>query len=98
MRHIERHEMRRCGTAALHEPECASDSGLSGPQAGHSGPGMKKDLASLLPGGMTKKGNPDFSGFLHTSSPEPVIGYGAAKGLEKYYQAVLVFDEMPDTS
>jgi hypothetical protein len=57
---------------------------------------MKDDLTSLLPGGMTKKGKPDFSGFLHTRSPEPVIGYGAAKGLSEYYRAVIMFEEMPD--
>jgi hypothetical protein len=46
---------------------------------------------------MTKAAHPEFSGFLHTRSPEPVIGYGAVKGLPEYYRAVIMFEKMPDT-
>jgi hypothetical protein len=91
MRQIARYTQGGCGCAAPPGPERYPASELQGSPAGYPGQDAKVDLASLLPGGMTKGSEPGISRFLHAGSPEPVIGYGGAKGISAYYRAVLYF-------
>jgi hypothetical protein len=67
------------------------------PDAAGSGSNGKIDLASLLPGGQTHSAGSEMFGSGYTSSPEPVIGYGATKGIDAYYLAVLRFGSPIDT-
>ncbi len=60
-----------------------------------AGTETKVGIISLLPGGMTLDAGTGISRHLHASSPEPVIGFGAAKGRDAYYQVVRVFGFMP---
>lgn len=97
MRHIAISEERRSGTTATPESECARDQGLYCPVAGDSGPVEKVELASLLPGGQTHGAGSKWDGSGDTSSPEPVIGYGATKGIDMYYRTILRFASQTDT-
>jgi hypothetical protein len=96
MRHLARYDGRRSGMAATPATEPASDQGLYCPVAGDSGPVEKVELASLLPGGQTHGAGSDTKGSGDTSSPEPVIGYGATKGIDAYYRTVLRFASLMD--
>jgi hypothetical protein len=90
MRPIVRHGERGSGTGVAPRAEPAGSNGRNCPAAGDS-PNEKIELASLLPGGQTHSAGSeiDRSGF--TSSPEPVIGYGATKGIDAYYLEVIRF-------
>jgi len=54
------------------------------------------ELASLIPGGQTHGAGSGRNGSRDTSSPEPVIGYGATKGINAYYRAILQFGTQTD--
>jgi len=66
--------------------------GCTAKQTRYSGFCAKVERASLLPGGQTHGAGYLSDGSGNTSSPEPVIGYSAAKGLELYYRAVLLWE------
>jgi hypothetical protein len=97
MRLIAMSDERRGGMAAapVTEPRgssgqyCLADRGYD--------PIEKNELASLLPGGQTHGAGSERDGSGDTSSPEPVIGYGATKGIDAYYLAVLRFGSPIDT-
>jgi hypothetical protein len=97
MRQIAMSDERRSGVAAapVAEPPggcgqyCPADVGYDSTE--------KNELASLLPGGQTHGAGSEWEGSGDTSSPEPVIGYGATKGIEAYYLAVLRFGSPIDT-
>jgi hypothetical protein len=91
MRRHARYTGGGCGTAAFPAPGGYTADEPYGSSAEHPGPDAKVDLAGLIPGGMTQGPEPGVARFLHTSSPEPVIGYGGTKGILAYYQAVLYF-------
>jgi hypothetical protein len=90
MRPIVRHGERVSGTGAASLAEPAGTNGQYYPAAMDS-PNEKIELASLLPGGQTHSAGSTIDGSGYTSSPEPVIGYGATKGIDAYYQEVIGF-------
>jgi hypothetical protein len=90
MRPIVRHGERGSGTGAIPRMESAGAGGRHCPAALDSRNG-KFELASLLPGGQTHSAGSELKGSGNTSSPEPVLGYGATKGMEAYYQEVIGF-------
>lgn len=95
MRYHARYESGWAGIAPSPVPECSRTTGFLVPGAGTAGSETKVGSTSLLPGGMTLDAGTGLFRFLHDSSPEPVIGFGAAKGLETYYRAVREFGSMP---
>ena len=97
MRQITMSDERRSGMAASTAPEPARIHGLYCPAARDSGPNENVELASLLPGGQTHGAGSGRNGSGDTSSPEPAIGYGATKGMNAYYRAVLRFASQTNT-
>jgi len=97
MRQITMSDERRSGMAASTAPEPARIHGLCCPAARDSGPNENVELASLLPGGQTHGAGSGRNGSGDTCSPEPVIGYGATKGINAYYRTVLQFGSLMDT-
>jgi hypothetical protein len=95
MRHIALSDERRSGMAASTAPEPARIHGLCCPDTRDSGPNENVEFASLLPGGQTQGAGSGWNGSGDTSSPEPVIGYGATKGMNAYYGAILQFGSHP---
>lgn len=95
MRYLARFGSGGSGTAASPVPEYSRAFGFSYPGADEAGTETKVGLTSLLPGGMTQDAMDGFFRSLHTGGPEPVIGFGAAKGIDAYYRAVRVFGSMP---
>jgi len=81
MRTIARYLSGWDGIAAPPAPEYLFASGLGCPGAGFPGTGTKVDLASLLPGGVTHGAKAGLFRSLHARSPEPVNGFGTAKGI-----------------
>lgn len=97
MQHSAMSDERRSGMAAPAAAlEPARTQGLYCPAARDSGPNVKVELASLFPGGQTHGAGSVRNGSGDTSSPEPVIGYGATKGIDAYYRAILQFGSHPD--
>ncbi|MFA4877832.1 MAG: hypothetical protein WC586_10485 [Methanoregula sp.] len=96
MRQIAQDTKRCCGIAALPAPEGQTADRLCRLSANYPRTDTKVDLASLHPGGMTQYAETGVSLFLHDSSPEPVIGYGGAKGIFAYYQAVLHYGSLTE--
>jgi hypothetical protein len=96
MRHSARHTEGGCGSAAPPAPDLNIADGAEYPPAECPGKDAKVDLASLHPGGMTQDAEPAIARFLHASGPEPAIGYGGAKGILAYYQAVLHFGTLSE--
>jgi hypothetical protein len=90
MRPIVRHGERGSGTKAIPRAEPEGADGRYCPRAPDS-PNRKIELASLLPGGQTHSAGSEMNGSGYTSSPEPVFGYGATKGIDAYYQEVIGF-------
>jgi hypothetical protein len=97
MRNLAMYDERRSGTTATPEPDYSRARGLYGTVAGNSGPVEKIELASLLPGGQTHGTGSDTKGSGSTSGPEPVIGYGATKGIDAYYRTILRFAPQMDS-
>ena len=97
MRQITMSEERRSGIAATPATGPYSDRELYCPAAMDSDSNEKVELASLIPGGQTHGAGSERIGSGDTSSPEPVIGYGATKGIDAYYRAVLRFASQTNT-
>jgi hypothetical protein len=95
MRIIARFEKGRGGTVAPSLPGYSPGSEYRCPIADYAGSGQKVDLTSLLPGGMTKGAAIGSFQSLPAGGPEPVNGFGAAKGIIAYYRAVQAFRAMP---
>ena len=97
MRQIAMSDERRGGVAAAPVTELPGNHGLYCPADRGYDSTEKNELASLLPGGQTHGAGSEWDGSGDTSSPEPVIGYGATKGIDAYYLAVLQFGSPIDT-
>jgi len=97
MRLIAMSDERRSGVAAAPVAEPPGNPGRYRPAARDSGQNGKIELTGLLPGGQTHGTGSEWDGSGDTSSPEPVIGYGATKGIDAYYRAVLRFGSPGDT-
>lgn len=95
MRYIARYNKGDVSNAASPMPVYSRTTEFMYTAAGTAGSEMKVGFTSLLPGGMTLDAGTALIRFLHDSSPEPAIGFGAAKGLDAYYRAVRVFGSMP---
>jgi hypothetical protein len=97
MRHLTMHDKRRSGVAATPATGPYSDRELYCPAAMDSNSNERVELASLIPGGQTHGAGSGRNGSGDTSSPEPAIGYGATKGMNAYYRAVLRFASQTNT-
>jgi hypothetical protein len=91
MRQITMSDERRSGVAATPATGTYSNRRLYCPTSMDSNANEKGELASLIPGGQTHGAGSNRNGPGNTSSPEPAIGYGATKGINAYYRAVLRF-------
>jgi len=97
MQQIGMSDERRGGMAAAPVTEPPGSRGRYCPADMGYDSNEKNELASLLPGGQTHGAGSKWDGSGDTSSPEPVIGYGATKGMDAYYLAVLRFGSPIDT-
>jgi hypothetical protein len=84
MRQIAMSDKGEWETASSSVPESARIRGNPASQGCKSGICAKVECASLLPGGQTQGAGSLSRGSGNTSSPEPVTGYGAMKGIIEY--------------
>ena len=96
MRTIARSEQGTGNAAGLPAPGPSGQPGWDTPSAEGTGFVKKHENTSLSLGGMTLDAEPGAAWLLHAGSPEPAVGFGAAKGLYAYYAAVRYFGTLPE--